>query len=317
MRRLSDLGERELIRRIARASGPGEGSDVILGIGDDAAILRTRPKEDFVTSTDALVENVHFRWSTQTPQYIGRRALIANLSDLAAMGARPIGFVLALSAPPDLSLSRFDGLFAGLLREARSFDCPLIGGNLARSNQTVLSITIFGAVSKGNALRRDQLRAGDALYVTGTLGGAALALARSEQLGTSLRRLPVPRIGAARALSLLKGRGACIDISDGLVPDLQHILSASGVGADLWSERVPTTSGFSAACRRLQLDPNRLSLAGGEDYELLFSLRRSASKRNSLRELSDRLGIAVTQVGQVTRETGLRGVVSLEGFRHY
>ncbi len=317
MRRLSDLGERELIKRIVRLAGPSKSAGVVLGIGDDAAILRSRNSEDIVTSTDAAIENVHFRWSTQSARHVGRRALISNLSDLAAMGARPLGFVLALSAPPSLALSRFDGLFGGLLAEARTHACPLVGGNLSRSRQTMLSITVLGTVTRGQALRRDRLRVGDDLYLTGQLGGSALALARSERARSVMRWIPVPRLKAGQALARFKGHGACIDVSDGLIPDLERLLDASGVGAEIDAKSIPMPRGYRAACDRLGLDANSLSLAGGEDYELLFSLRSQVSKQISVKGLSHRLGVEVTRIGSVTRRLGIVGLPSVSGFRHY
>ncbi|MFP6641083.1 MAG: thiamine-phosphate kinase [Myxococcota bacterium] len=317
MHTLSDLGEQDLIARIARAAGSSRRPGVVLGIGDDAAVLRTRAAEDFVISTDATVEDVHFRWSTHAGRNVGRRALVSNLSDLAAMGARPVGFVLALSAPASLTVTRFDGLISGLLAEARDHGCPLVGGNLSSARQTVLSITVFGAVPRGVALRRDALRPGDRLYVTGTLGGAALALARSERAGSRMRGCPVARLEAGRALLRLQGHGACIDLSDGLVPDLERLLRASRVGAELRPDCVPVPRGFSSACGRLGLDPRRLSLAGGEDYELLFSVRARTATRLSPRALSGRLGVPVSEIGQVTSGKGIAGLPEFEGYRHY
>ena len=317
MRSLSDLGERALILRIAKLAKAKKKAGIVLGIGDDAAILRPKVGEDFVTSTDTAVEDVHFRWATQSARHVGRRALIANLSDLAAMGARPLGFLLALSAPSDLAVSRFEGLIQGLLHEAQVHDCPLVGGNLARSRETSLSITVFGSVPRGMALRRDALKVGDGLYVTGCLGGASLALARSSQSGSALRWLPEPRLHAGQVLARLPGRGACIDLSDGLAPDLGHLLEASQLGAEIKADLIPTPKGFGSACRRLGLDPQRLSLAGGEDYELLFSLRAGVSKQISTGALSRKLGVPVTRIGSVRTRPGLEGMPSLAGFRHY
>ena len=317
MRNLSDLGERALIQRIAKLAKTKKKTGLVLGIGDDAAILRPKVGEDFVTSTDTAVEDVHFRWATQSARHVGRRALIANLSDLAAMGARPVGFLLALSAPPDLAVSRFDGLIHGLLHEAEVHACPLIGGNLARSRETSLSITVFGSVPRGTALRRDGLRAGDGLYVTGCLGGASLALARSSQAGSALRWMPEPRLRAGQALARMAGRGACIDLSDGLAPDLGHLLEASQLGAEIKADLIPTPKGFGSACRRLGLDPERLSLAGGEDYELLFSLRAGVSRRISTGAVARKLGVPVTRIGSVRAKPGLVGMPPLAGFHHY
>ncbi|MEE3328463.1 MAG: thiamine-phosphate kinase [Myxococcota bacterium] len=317
MRSLSDLGERELIDRIARLADSKKKSGIVLGIGDDAAILRPRANEDLVTSTDTAVEDVHFRWVTQSDRSVGRRALISNLSDLAAMGARPSGCLLALSAPPDMAVSRFEGLMKGLLSEAHTHACPLIGGNLSRSRETSLAITVFGTVPRGAALRRDGLRAGDGLYVTGSLGGAALALARSEQSGSPMRWMPVPRLRAGQALVRLAGSGACIDVSDGLVSDLEQLLRASHLGAELDADSIPMPRGFEASCRRLGLDAQSVCLAGGEDYELLFSLRSQAAKHMSARALSRRLGVPVTRIGTIRARPGIEGLPSRPGFRHY
>ncbi len=154
MRTLADLGEFGLIDRIQRLARSGPRAQVVLGIGDDAAMLRPRPGEDLVVSSDSLVEDVHFRWSTQAATSVGQRALLVNLSDLAAMGARPLGFTLALAAPAELELSRLDGVIRGLQKAALRHACPLVGGNLTRASETSLAITVLGAVKSGRALRR-------------------------------------------------------------------------------------------------------------------------------------------------------------------
>ncbi|HXV36063.1 MAG TPA: thiamine-phosphate kinase, partial [Myxococcota bacterium] len=272
---LRDLGEFGLIARIeraARAAGAVRSRGVVLGIGDDAAILRARPGEDWVVTTDAMVEGVHFRWETQSAHCIGRRALVANLSDLAAMGARPLGFALALALPPGLALRRIDGLIAGMLAEAVRHRCPLIGGNVTRARQTSLTIAAQGAVERGRALTRSGARAGDRIFVTGALGASALELARSRAGLGRIRSVPTPRLRAGRALASLPGVGACIDVSDGLLADLAHLLERSGCSARLDVERVPRPPRFDAACHRLGLDPVELASRGGEDYELLFTL---------------------------------------------
>ena len=317
LRTLSDLGEGRLIDRIARAAGRLDRSGVVLGIGDDAAILRLRAREDWVTSTDATVENVHFRWSEQAASSVGRRALVSNLSDLAAMGARPLGFTLALAAPPDLALDRFDGLVRGLVREARTHGCAWVGGNLARADQTSLVISIFGAVPRGRFLPRKGLRSGDRLFVTGSLGAASLARAAYESAGRRIRHVPVPRLAAGRALLGLPGFAACIDISDGLLSDLGHLLEGGALGAALDSDRLPLPRDFGARCRALGADPLALALAGGEDYELLFGLRRRAAAGFSAAALTRRLGVAVTEIGEVTSTPGVTGVPKVASFLHY
>lgn len=320
MKTLRQLGEFKLIARIAARARKLETPEVIAGIGDDAAILRPRAGEDVVVSTDVLVENIHFRFHNQSPTTIGRRALLVNLSDLAAMGARPLGFTLALSAPATLPVARVDALLAGLLREAKTYRCPLIGGNLSRAAETSLVVTVLGAIRRGGALRRAGARPGDRIFVTGTLGGAGLALARSQARRAKLRQLPTPRLAAGRALARMKQRGACIDISDGLASDLDHILEASRVGAAIDIARIPMPRGFSAACARQQLDPVQIATRAGEDYELLFTLRRSTARGSSEEALSRRLGVRVTQLGEITASLGVKGLPRSardRGFRHF
>ncbi len=317
---LRDLGEFGLIRRIERSARRlGLARGVVLGIGDDAAVLRSRTGEDVVVSTDASVEGVHFRWRTQTPNTIGRRALAAALSDLAAMGARPLGVTCALVAPPTLAVARLDGLVAGLLREGATHACPLVGGNLSSGRETSITLCVLGAVPRGRALTRSGARAGDRLFVTGELGAAALALARAERGIARLRRVPTPRLAAGRALARISQVGGCIDVSDGLEADLAHLLGAAApahaLDADLDPDKIPRPRGFAAACRRLRLDPARLVRGGGEDYELLFSLR---PRGPAVSVLSRRLGVPVTEIGRVVEaRRGLRRGAPRGGWRHF
>jgi len=302
--RLRDLGEFGLIARIARAAsraGVAGSRDVVLGIGDDAAILRPRAGEDVVVTTDALVEGAHFRFATQDARTLGRRALLVNLSDLAAMGARPLGCTIALAAPPSLPARHALGLMRGAIDVARAAGCPLVGGNLARASETSITVSALGAVRRGRALRRDAARPGDRLLVTGSLGGAALAVARAQR-GARVRALPPLRLAAGRALARLARPGACIDVSDGLVADLGHLLEASGVGARLDLAALPLPRGFAEACARAGRSPLALALAGGEDYELLFTLRGGPTPAR----LSARLGAPVTEIGRIEARRGLR-----------
>lgn len=295
--RVRDLGEFGLIARIERAAArvPG-GPAVRLGIGDDAAVVRARAGEDLVVTSDAFVEDVHFRWRNESPRHVGRRALVANLSDLAAMGARPLGFTLALALPPQLEVKRVDGLVAGLLHEARIHGCPLVGGNVSAARETSLAITALGAAARGRALTRSGARRGDRILVTGVLGAAALDRARAEQPRGRIRRVAVPRLGAGRALARLRGVGGCIDVSDGLEADLAHLLEPAGLAAELDPAALPVPPGFAAACRRLGLDPEKLARTGGEDFELLFTLRPSGPPAAAL---ARRLGVPVCVIGRV------------------
>jgi thiamine-monophosphate kinase len=293
---LRDLGEFELIDRIERVASRA-GPAVSLGIGDDAALLRLRTGEEVVVTTDAFVEDVHFRWRNEAPGLVGRRAVVACLSDLAAMGARPLGCTLGLAVPGALPLRRFDALVRGISAEATRHEAPLVGGNLTRARETSLSLTGLGAVKRGRALLRRGSRPGDRLCVTGVLGAAALDRARAERRGGRVRYLPQPRIAAGRQLGAIPQRVACIDVSDGLLADLRHLLGPS-LHVPIDPEALPLPRGFASACRRLGLDPERTALAGGGDYELLFTLRGEAP---SAAQLSRRLGLPVRELGRVLR----------------
>jgi thiamine-monophosphate kinase len=311
MRRVSDVGEFGLIDRIARLAGRAEGPDVVLGIGDDAAVLRVRRGEEVVVTTDAFVEGVHFRFDQETPRTAGRRAAVGCLSDLAAMGARPLGLLLALAVPARLPLAAALGFVRGILLEARRASTPLVGGNVTRASEVSAALTALGALPRGGALRRDRGRAGDRLFVTGVLGRSALERARRR-----LSHVGAPRLAAGRRLARVRGVGACIDVSDGLVADLGHVCRASRVAARVDPSLVPRPSGLAAACLNRGLDAERLVLAGGEDYELLFSVRPRGPGAS---ELARRLGVPVTEIGRL--EAGpprVRGVpAGVLGWRHF
>ena len=311
---LSEFGWIERIRR--RAARAGVPRHVVVGIGDDAAVLRPRAGEDVVVTTDALVEEVHFRWRTDPPRQVGRRAVAASLSDLAAMGARPLGVTVAFAGPAELPIRRLDALITGLLDVCQASQAPLVGGNVARARRTSLTVTAVGAVRRGRSLRRDAARRGNRILVTGRLGESALARARAGRSGRVLH-VPEPRLAAGQALGRARWAGACIDLSDGLVSDLRHLLEASSGGARIDSARLPRRKGFEAACREARLDPAQTLLAGGEDYELLFTVRPDAP---SGAVLARRFGVDVSEIGRVVA-SGLRiegaGVPRTGGFRHF
>ncbi len=313
---LRELGEFDLIRRIKRAvaRAGGDGPAVALGMGDDAALLRLRSGEELAVSTDGFVEGVHFRADTESPTTLGRRCYAAALSDLAAMGARPLGVVVALAAPPELPVAWVDRWLRGLLRGAVDWEAPLVGGNLARASEISFTATVHGAVPRRGSLLRSAARPGDRVFVTGELGRSALDWARAEAGRGPRRHVPTPRLRAGMALRRLRERGACVDVSDGVVGDLGHILRASGVGAELDTDRLPRPRGFAAACRALGKEPMRLLTAGGEDYELLFTTRANAPNETTL---TRRLGVRVSEIGRITSGRGLRGLDGVAGFTHF
>jgi thiamine-monophosphate kinase len=228
------------------------------------------------------------------------------------MGARPRGFTVALAAPPGLEVRTLDGLLGGLLDEAETHGCPLVGGNLSRARQTSITITAQGTVKRGRALLRDAARSRDRIFVTGSLGASALELARSRAGRGRIRWVPTPRLQAGLALARSSGIGACIDVSDGLLADLDHVLARSGCSAEVDRAAVPRPARFDSACRRLGLDPIELAVHGGEDFELLFTVRPTGP---SGAQLCRRLGVAVTEIGRVLAGRS-RGPKSA-GWRHF
>ncbi|WP_126456154.1 thiamine-phosphate kinase [Sulfuriflexus mobilis] len=282
----------------------GGHDDVVLGIGDDAAVLRVPAGHELVVTTDTMVAGVHFPASA-TAEDIGYKLLAVNLSDLAAMGAVPRWASLALTLP-GVDEDWLTGFCQGLFGLADAYNVALVGGDTTRGPLT-LSITLHGLVPEGQALRRDGARAGDAIYVSGRLGDAGLAL--QHELGNMnvpgiaeiLPRLhrPMPRVALGQALRGVAS--AMIDISDGLLADLGHILEASGVGARLELEALP----LSAAVQAITDSGDwSLPLAGGDDYELCFSV--PAERQADLQERLSGLDISVTRIGQVEVEAGLR-----------
>lgn len=303
------MGEFELIRRhFQRAPAPAGDSAVVLGIGDDCALLQPSPGHQLAISSDMLVEGRHF-FADVDPEALGHKALAVNLSDLAAMGARPLGFTLALALP------HADGdwltrLARGLFALADAHACPLVGGDTTRGPLN-LCITVFGEVRPGQALRRDAARAGDDLYVSGRTGEARLALeqlrgtdwAGSAVAAEARARLerPTPRNALGQALAGVAGAHAAIDLSDGLAGDLGHILQASGVGAEIHLPDLPV-----APLLRALPEAHRLEclLAGGDDYELLFTAAPEA--REAIAQASAASGTPVTRIGRITADAGLR-----------
>ncbi|MFP4243755.1 MAG: thiamine-phosphate kinase [Ectothiorhodospira sp.] len=295
------MKEFDLIRQyFTPANNPG---DVALGVGDDAALLRVPPDHELVVTVDTLVQGVHFPVDTP-PGAIGHKALAVNLSDLAAMGATPRWVTLALTLPgeDDPWLAAFA---RGFLDLARTHEVALVGGDTTRGPLT-LTVQAMGVIPTGAALRRDGARPGDAVLVTGTVGDAALGLRElgrgraDPRLRTRLDR-PEPRVAAGRALRDLAS--ACIDVSDGLAQDLGHVLAASGVGATLEAARLPLSPAFREAMGTEDVDWS-LPLAGGDDYELLFTAPPAAVEA-LCRTLSG-LGCPATVIGRIETEPGLR-----------
>jgi thiamine-monophosphate kinase len=320
--------ELALLQQIRSRVAQPPGSGLRLGIGDDCALIRLRPGEELAVTTDLSIAGRHFRLDWHPAESVGHRALARGLSDLAAMGARPIAAFLSLGLPRELTAASGPGnasswgrawvtrFYDGLLALAEAHRTPLAGGDLAESPIAVADIVLLGALPRGRALLRSTARPGDMLYVTGSLGGAAEGLAQLARLAASRNEpgraqplaipgklapqltahlYPQPRI--AQGL-WLRRRGlaiAAIDLSDGLSTDLAHLCAESAVAAEVDAALLPIHPGANLA----------QALHGGEDYELLFTARESARIPQSI------AGVPITRIGRILRPHRSRPQIAL------
>jgi thiamine-monophosphate kinase len=301
------LSEFELIQAyFTDLDGPRD--DVVLGVGDDCALVRTPPGMQLALSIDTLVEGIHF-FPDVDPESLGHKALAVNLSDLAAMGATPAWATLALTLPhaDPPWLAAFSRGFAAL---AKRYEVQLIGGDTTRGPLTV-TIQAHGWLPAGQALCRAGARVGDLIYVTGTLGDAGLALHQRlagrpwQAVAPALRlRLERPEPRIETGLVLREIASAAIDLSDGLLADLDHILRASGCGAQVRLDRIPLSDPVAEA---VETGAGwQLPLSSGDDYELCFTLPPAHQHR--LARLSERLSLPITRIGEIETGSGLRCV---------
>jgi thiamine-monophosphate kinase len=299
--KLSDLGEFGFIERIGRSVQPGPG--VRVGIGDDCAALELPPDRLLLTTTDLLIEDIHFRRQWTDPFLLGRKSVTVNISDIAAMGGEPHYLYLSFGLPPELPVEDLDLFVAGFLEAAAFYGAALVGGDTCRSpGPWFISVTAEGSIPAEEVVTRSGARPGDGIYVSGTLGDSALALKqlREEEIPhpflAGRHRDPVARTGLARKLAEARIPSAMIDLSDGLLADLGHILAGSAVGACLEKEAIPLSAPFRKAAAAMP-ELFGLALQGGEDYELAFTV--PMAKENALRAVVESVGCPVSRIGTI------------------
>jgi thiamine-monophosphate kinase len=303
-------------RLIARYFRPLAKHPGALGLVDDAAVITPPPGCDVVLKTDGVIVGVHV-FADDRPENIGRKALRMNLSDLAAKGATPLGFLLSVALPSTIDEAWLAAFAAGLGEDAERYGCPLLGGDTDRTpGPTSVSIAAFGAVPHGKMVRRSTAKPGDAIIVTGTIGDAALgvllrrdqSLAKrwrlSDAMSAHLKQrylLPEPRNALAK--SVLQSASAAMDVSDGLAGDLAKLCRASGVAAEIDVARVPLSDAVRAA---VAADPAVMetALSGGDDYEIILTL--APDKFAALRTAAHQAGVAVTEIGRMVTGEGAR-----------
>lgn len=306
--KVSEVGEFGLLERIK----PYQGKGLKAGIGEDAAVIPFGPL-DLLVTTDQMVEGVHFRKQWAPPEALGHKLLAVNLSDLAACGAEPLAFVVSLALRPEEEVSYVEALYRGMVLLGERFGVALAGGDTSRGEILTLSLTLLGWTEADSWIGRGGARPGDLLFLSGRIGEAALGLKMLELgifEGPFPRRhlFPEPRVRLGRELAKRGIPRAMIDISDGFLQDLGHILRASGVGAEVHLESIPLGEEYLEACKELGLEPFLLALAGGEDYELLFVVPEE--KEEEALQVGREVGVEVRRVGRITSE-GMR--LFLEG----
>jgi len=327
---LQEIGEFGLINRIRKWTSTSNPA-LLKGIGDDVAVIETGKKVWLVT-TDLLIEDIHFDLTWVDPFHLGRKALFVNLSDIAAMGGTPKYFLISLGIPKNLSLSFLSSFYRGLKDGTKRFGVDLIGGDTSVSRKIIINICLLGEGKRGALLFRSGAGVGDDLFVSGTLGDAALGLKilrknglHAKPIGLIQKHLsPSPRIQLGQVLARNHWATAMIDVSDGLLIDTNHLLEESGVGARIWEDRIPLSKLYQKWIHSFSKSPYPFALSGGEDYELLFTAPPKMRKRIAHLALS--LQIPITPFGEIVpkkeglyliRKDGKKYSPSRLGFEHF
>jgi thiamine-monophosphate kinase len=300
---LREIGEFGLINQIRRWMTPSDPA-LLQGIGDDVAVIEMRGKVLLVT-TDILIEGIHFDRAWIDPYRLGKKALMVNLSDIAAMGGVPKYFLISLGLPKNLSLSFISLFYRGLKEGTKRFQVDLIGGDTSLSQKIVINICLLGEGKRGELLFRRGVKVGNDLFVSGTVGNAALGLKILQKEGFMGRPKgliekhlsPSPRIELGQALARHRLATAMIDVSDGLLIDTTHLLEESGVGARIWEDRIPLSRSYRKWIHSYSKDFYQVALTGGEDYELLFTASPEKKEKISTLALSSK--IPITWIGEI------------------
>ena len=311
--------ESEIISRLRKRAGVND--EVRLGIGDDTAVIKTTAGKELIACCDLMVEGVHFRTEWTPPRLLGRKALAVNLSDVAAMGGVPKFAMMSIALPPKCSSAFIDELFLGVFELAETSGVSIIGGDTSSSRDSLfIDISVIGECQSGNAVTRRGAKVGDRIYVSGSLGASALGLSLLED-GYRLNDLkdptdamrqqailkhlaPEPQLKLGRAIGEAGLATAMIDISDGLSTDVWHILDDSDVGATIHAVAMPIAECvLSVAAGARGIDPLTLALNGGEEYELLFTVRPDNHER--VMALAKTLGATITLIGEIVAEKQL------------
>lgn len=310
MGRVTDIGEFGLIERLRRMLP--QRADVLVGVGDDAAVFRLASGQIVVATCDMFIEGIHFDLSTCEPSQVGLRAMTANLSDVAAMGCRPLFATVSLGVPPDTSTSVVEQIYDGLIRIAGQHSTAVVGGDTVRSpERIVIDVSLIGEPVGSVYLTRSGALSGDQIVVTGHPGQSAAGLeiilgggspkGRIEKELVRAHLEPQARVEQGVFLAENDSVSAAIDLSDGLKQDLGHICEMSRLGALIDIERLPISSDLAEYCSKNSKNAAKLCLSGGEDYELLFTIRGDGLE-TLIPEWQSRFDLPATVIGRMTSE---------------
>lgn len=324
---VGERGEHALIEWLRRHL-PAPGPDVLVGIGDDAAVLRAPRGAFLVQTTDALVDGVHVSTRFMTPEAIGRRAVAVNLSDLAAMGARPSWLLLSLVLPDTFAVAAFEALVSGAGDAAHAAGATIVGGNITRTTgPLVVDVAATGHVRPRRLLRRSTARAGDELWLTGAIGGAAAGLAMlsagdlADAACIARYTAPVPRLRESWAMARQGAARAAIDLSDGLADAVAQLASASSIGAIIEADALPLEPGARRWFEARGQDPVTAALGASDDYELLFAVGpksggRLRAARGSFATHLTRIGVLTAAPALILRQHDIDAPLPV-GFEHF
>ncbi|MFH2012162.1 MAG: thiamine-phosphate kinase [Pseudomonadota bacterium] len=334
--KIKEVGEFGLIERVkAKLAVPHQ--NIIKGIGDDACAIEVQEGSLLLSTSDLLIEDVHFDLRFISAYNLGKKSLAVNISDIAAMGGTPKFFLISLAIPSKTSIEFIDEFADGIKETANCFQTHIVGGDISFSPEKLsINITLLGEALPGNVIYRDNAHVGDQIFVTGTLGDSALGLEilmNRKELSKVEERFkdlaerhfsPIPRVAEGRLIAENHIASAMIDISDGLISDLGHICEQSKVGAKIWLEKLPISEAFQKCSREFTNRPMDLALGGGEDYELLFTVDKN--NMDLLNGIKNRFKTKITHIGEIVElgegikvldNSGKRYVVEKKGYDHF
>lgn len=322
---ITDIGEYGLIERIKKILSSSESNDLILPIGDDTAVIKLSDNQALAATCDIMIEGVHFLSDYLNAYQTGKRIMAVNLSDIAAVGAKPSYALVSLAIPRKFSMENFDNLFLGMKDQLEKFSAFIIGGNLAQTDdKLIIDAFLLGHVHPDLVLSRSGAKPGDRIMVTGEIGASSAGLAILKKYGLAYpERLaclvdkhiqPCPRVEAGQLIASSGTASAMIDVSDGLTSDLNNLCRESKCGAVIHLNRLPVSERMKEAAELTGRDRWKLVLGSGEDYELLFTIKPETSE-DFITDISEKSKTTITEIGVIIPENEGKWIIDTEGGR--